>query len=289
MILDGHIHIFTDKGSSEEVLTRMQSVGIGGGVLLSRPPSVSCSVDCDGLSEDPKERLDDLMRWTDVSENLYPFYWIYPLADDALEQVEQAVERGVAGFKVICANHYPGDKKALPVYEAIAKANRPILFHSGILWDGRASSIYNRPAEFEPLLEIPKLRFALAHVSWPWCDESIAVYGKFLNALSVRSDVSSEMFIDLTPGTPRIYRNEVLTKLHRVGYDIENNLIYGTDSCANDYNANWAREWIDRDNEIYQELELTEATIEKIYGGNLQRLMGVSPETIVRISPKPGE
>lgn len=75
------------------------------------------------------------------------------------------------------------------------------------------SSQYNRPSEFEPLLEINGLKFSLAHISWPWCDELIAVYGKFLNAYAGNPDHSVEMFIDITPGTPPIYRQEVLTKL----------------------------------------------------------------------------
>ena len=35
--------------------------------------------------------------------------------------------------------------------------------------------------------DIPGLRFCCAHISWPWCEECVAVYGKFLNALT-RSD-----------------------------------------------------------------------------------------------------
>ena len=76
------------------------------------------------------------------------------------------------------------------------------------------------------------LRFALAHVSWPWVDECLAVYGKFLNALTRRRELSVEMFIDTTPGTPRIYRQEVLTKLMTIGYDVEHNILFGTDCVA---------------------------------------------------------
>jgi len=145
------------------------------------------------------------------------------------------------------------------------------LFHSGILWNGEPSSKYNRPAEFEPLFHIEGLKFALAHVSWPWCDECIAVYGKFLNS----PNATAEMFIDITPGTPAVYREETLRKLFLVGYNVSSNIIFGTDNLANDYNSDWALEWIERDNQIYRNLAIGEETINNIYAANLMRFLGI--------------
>jgi predicted TIM-barrel fold metal-dependent hydrolase len=136
--------------------------------------------------------------------------------------------------------------------------------------------MYNRPAGFEVLLDIAGLRFALAHIGWPWCDEMIAVYGKFLSAKRRRDDMTAEMFIDLTPGTPPIYRREALTKLLTVGYDITHNLIFGTDCNTNDYNVEKAREWIARDTEIYRELDVSDEDIANIFSGNFQRFLGIS-------------
>ena len=58
----------------------------------------------------------------------------------------------------------------MKVYNEIAKHEKPVLFHSGILWDGLNSSSTTSP-RFEALLEVNGLKFALAHVSWPWHDE----------------------------------------------------------------------------------------------------------------------
>ena len=74
------------------------------------------------------------------------------------------------------------------------------------MWDGKPSGPYNRPVGFESLLEVQGLRFCMAHVSWPWCDELVAVYGKVLNGYTNRRDLTVEMFVDITPGTPPIYR-----------------------------------------------------------------------------------
>lgn len=273
MILDGHIHIFDTGKNCEEFLQQLDAAGVAGGIVLSLPPNTFGDLWPAGSTA---ERLDNLFSWCDSQPNLFPFFWIDPLETDALEQVHMAVERGVMGFKVICDHYYPGDPQALRVFRRIAEQQRPILFHSGILWDGKPSSVYNRPAGFEVLLEIDNLRFALAHIGWPWCDEMIAVYGKFLSARRHRDDVTAEMFIDLTPGTPPIYRREALTKLLTVGYDIEGNLIFGTDCNTNTYDANKAREWIARDTAIYRELDVSDEVMDNIFSGNLQRFLGIS-------------
>ncbi len=76
----------------------------------------------------------------------------------------------------------------------------------------------------------------MGHCSWPWYDECIALYGKFLNALE--KDGAPEMFFDLTPGTPVIYRRDLLTKLFTVGYDVPDNI--SEDDC-NSWNVNTRR------------------------------------------------
>jgi predicted TIM-barrel fold metal-dependent hydrolase len=281
MVLDGHIHIHAGQGGRETLVERMKAAGVDGGVLISASPRPAT------LSN--AERLADLLAWCRAGPELYPFYWIDPLQEDALDQVTAAVARGVAGFKVICSHHYPGDERAMPVYRAIAAADKPILFHSGILWDGQPSAKYNRPGEFEALLEVDGLKFCLAHISWPWCDELIAVYGKFLNAYTRRPDLSVEMYVDITPGTPPIYRREALTKLFTVGYDVAHNVLFGSDCNANHYNVSWVQEWTLRDRAIFQDLGLDQETVEGIYAGNLQRFLGLSTVQLEKRSPVPAE
>ena len=101
--------------------------------------------------------------------------------------------------------------------------------------------------------------------------ECIAVYGKFLNSYLTRK--SSEMFFDITPGTPPIYRRDLLTKLYTVGYDVEDNIMFGTDSLSNDYNPSWVAGWLARDKEILDDLGVTEAQREKLYEKNFFRFI----------------
>lgn len=283
-MLDGHIHIFNKVIDIKGLEQKFREAGVDGGIIISLPPE---SLNFGEFKT--KERLDNLVKWKASDMELYPFYWIDPIEEDALAQVELAAEYGVNGFKVICNRFCPGDSRAIKVFEAISRINKPVLFHSGILWDGAVSAKYNRPAGFEALLQIDGLKFALAHASWPWIDECIAVYGKFQNACSRRPDLSVEMFIDITPGTPPIYREELLTKLFKVGYDVENNIIFGCDCSLDNYNSKWTKEWVGRDTEIYRKLSVEEHVVQKVFSKNLKRFLGLEGSNIKKHVLRPGE
>lgn len=286
MLLDGHIHMhysptMSIKENQTKLINSMNTVGIDGGLVISLDPKG------EGSSFTSKDRIDQIIKFTQIKDNLYPFYWINPIDENAIQQVEMAIKSNICGFKVICGDFYPSDKRAMTVYKHIAMANKPILFHSGILWDGRASSKYNRPGEFECLLDIQNLRFTLAHISWPWCDECIAVYGKFNNAYASRPDILCEMFIDLTPGTPMLWREEVFKKLFMGDYDVNHNVIFGSDCNTIEYNTSWVNKWLEYDNSIYEKLGLnkTEGFLEHVYKENLLRFLGKSNETFTKKIP----
>ncbi len=287
--LDGHIHLMGSEPAAPGFLAELQAAGVSGGALISQPPA---SFDRSGAwgGTSAADRLRQVLDWCALSPDLHPLFWIDPLEPDALDQVALAAGHGVAGFKVICDHFHPGHPAALATFRAIAATGRPILFHSGILWDGKPSSEYCRPAGFEALLDVPGLRFALAHIGWPWCDELIAVYGKMLHALGQhRADASGvEMFVDITPGTPPIYRRRALTDLFGTGYDVAGHVIFGSDCRAPGYNAAWAREWLQRDEEILTSLGLGQDVLDNVRGENLRRFLGLSGEQVARTTPQPG-
>ena len=201
------------------------------------------------------------------------------------EKIENAVKKGVMGFKVICTNYYVGDTKCMDMLSKIASLRKPVFFHSGILWDGKNSSAFNRPANWEALLELDDLKFSLGHCSWPWIDECIAVYGKFLNALLCGK--TTEMFFDLTPGTPEIYREELFRKLFTVGYDVPNNILYGTDCRTSGYQYKWAKKWLDIDTALFDKYGIPPKMRQKIFKDNLFRFLGITEDKVERFIPRP--
>jgi len=286
MILDSHIHVHSsDARPAEEIrreLKRSMAVsGVTGGVLLSSDPD-EAGAPC------AKDRLMNVMALCEGDEHLYPFYWVNPMNDNALEEVDAAVKAGIAGFKIICSGYYPSHDNCMEVYRRIAAHNKPLLFHSGILWDGKDSARYNRPGEFECMLDINNIKFALAHISWPWCDECLAVYGKFNNAYTVRPDLSCEMFIDITPGTPRNYREQAFSNMLLGDYTMKYNLLFGTDCSANGYSTSWTDEWLARDNSLYKKFvpDDTADFMEHVYSKNLLRFLGKNDEKIEKILPR---
>lgn len=280
-IFDMHIHMgYTEPQA--DIIECMDKAGVYGGCVFSAPPKNYR----ENIGKDFDKRLDEVLEFTKpYKDRLFSILWIHPDEENILEKIEIAVNRGIDGFKIICNNFYVYEEKCLKLLYKIAQLNKPVIFHSGILWDGNVSSSFNRPVNWESLLRIKGLRFSMGHCSWPWHDECIAMYGKFANALITGE--TAEMFLDITPGTPEIYREDLLTKLFCIGYDLGNNILFGTDCRAEDYNISWAQKWLDIDNKIMDKLGVRESVREDLYYNNLMYFLGKSKRTHERLIPTP--
>ena len=273
-IFDMHIHLWSCNGNPDVLIEQFKKAGVYGGAIFSEaPPELNM-----GSGESGEERLTRVLSFTaKYPERLFPVLWIHPDEKGAMSLVKTAAERGIKGFKIICNNFFVYEKKSLDLLSQIAETGIPVCFHSGILWNPGVSGEYNRPLNWERLIEIPNLRFSMAHCSWPWYDECIALYGKFL-FLANQKDFSCEMYLDLTPGTPESYRRDLLTKLLTSGYDVDHHMMFGSDCGAEDYRIEWARKWLQIDNGIYDDLGLGAESRERIFGANMLRFFGVSGE-----------
>ncbi len=266
-----HIHAWGTTPEPDQLIKNMEAAGIWGGcVISSRPVNKSGE---NGLSIE--ERIREALAWCKgYEERLFPILWIHPHEPNLMENLQKAVDSGICGFKMICNNYYVYDDACMEVLRAIAKLNVPVLFHSGILWDGTDSSKYNRPIHWEALSSVEGLRFSLGHCSWPWIDECYAVYGQFLNASEKHP---TEMFFDTTPGTPVIYRDELFTKLYCGGYDTGHNIMFGSDCFAHDYKPEWTKKWLEIDGKLMTKLGVSKENIENYYYNNMMRFLGKLP------------
>ncbi len=279
-IIDMHIHAMNTAPDPQGLIARLEKAGAFGACIFSNRPDR----DKADVGTDFDTRLNEVLNWTKGFEDrLFPVIWIHPYEDNIEENIKRAVAAGVCGFKIICTDFYVYEEKCLDVLRLIAKLGKPVFFHTGILWDGRVSSSYNRPLNWEALLGIEGLRFSMGHCSWPWIDECIALYGKFLNSLLVRK--TAEMFFDITPGTPEIYREELLTKLYTIGYDVGDNIMFGTDSYAHDYSSEWSSKWLNTDRKILDKLGVSRENREKLYYKNFMRFLGKDETLVVKNAP----
>jgi predicted TIM-barrel fold metal-dependent hydrolase len=117
---------------------------------------------------------------------LIPFGSVDPARPDAVERARRLIdEHGVKGFKFHpnLQAFFPNDQSAYPLYEAIAEAGLPALFHSGhsgigtgVPGGGGFRLKYSNPMCIDDVAaDFPTLQIVLAHPSFPWQDEAISV------------------------------------------------------------------------------------------------------------------
>lgn len=278
MLIDAHVHITQNtRPDSKNYLAYMDRFGVDRTVLYAESPLFHEKSDAVKKAYN-NARLERLMQWCGGSDQrLLPVYYINPTETDAIAQVDRALDAGCIGFKVICQTFYPDDERAMPVYRHIADAGKSILFHSGILWAAGDCSRYNRPVEWECMTQVPNIKFALAHISWPWTDECIAVFGKF-SCMPYWDEhyANQKMYIDITPGTPACYRREVLKRLLDVNYDgTKERLLFGSDRFTGDIDAGTEEPGFVRDRLLLEELGLSAREIDGILGGNALEFWGI--------------
>ncbi len=283
-IFDAHMHCEVEGGSPEEQIEKMRKIGVFGGSVMSPEPESPVEP---GYSYE--DRMAALDKWTSFApDKFYKVLWIHPLEKDPIAKMRDAVDRGVSAFKMICDCYYPAGPEAMPLLEEMVRLNKPVIFHSGISWTGKDSSKYNRPLNWEPLVELEGIRFSLAHCSWPWYDETIALYGKFLNATASNPN-GPEMFVDTTPGTPKIYRKDLLFKLYNCCYDIPHNIMFGVDCTINNYNAPWTKQWVDYDTELMDEIGVGKHLQRMYFHDNFLRFIGETPKDFTHVKPVPDD
>lgn len=121
------------------------------------------------------------------SDILIPFASIDPARGrmGAREARRLIADHGIRGFKFhpTMQGFYPNDRTAYPLYEAIAEAGLPALFHTGQTGVGAGMRggngmrlKYSNPMHLDDVaVDFPDMPIVLAHPSFPWQDEALAV------------------------------------------------------------------------------------------------------------------
>ncbi len=271
-IYDMHIHADEGKPDANALIGKMEAAGVTGGAVFSQDPDICASYD---------ERISTLFDWVKgYRDRLFPVFWIHAREENAERKVEEAIAAGVVGFKMICTDYKVSDDCAQRLVEKITAAGRPIFFHSGILYDIKhePTSQNNRPVEWESLLHIDRVRFSLAHCSWPWVDECLAVLGKYRwvkwkdTELAGRVTHEMEMFIDTTPGAPPAWREDLFRKLAAWDPNAESTM-FGTDRYTSTYRIPKTVAQIEGDTALYRRFGASDTTLQNYFRDTFFRFL----------------
>jgi uncharacterized protein len=136
-----------------------------------------------GIPPIPNEEILDAARQN--PDVIIPFVSVDPGRPDALERIGALAAAGARGFKFHpnLQAFFPNDRGLYPLYEAIAEAGVPALFHSGhsgigtgVPGGGGLRLKYSNPMCLDDVAaDFPALQIVLAHPSFPWQDEAISI------------------------------------------------------------------------------------------------------------------
>ena len=230
MMKDFHIHTYAAPGTDprcQEFFEAGQEAGVDGGNIISYAPA--------HFHTNPEKkfswqiRLEQLLDIVSQLPGYKPIFWFDPMEKDYAAQLDACSAAGIRVIKVICSHYYPKD--VLPQLQAVADRGMNLMFHSGVIYAENCSSEYSRPLNFEALMALRGCKISLAHLSWPWCEECIALYGAFCWKRTVDPE-APELFFDLTPGTPLNRRSHYLKMLYSMPYDLIHNVLWGSDGAV---------------------------------------------------------
>jgi len=132
---------------------------------------------------------------------------------------------GIKGFKFhpTCQGFFPNDRMAYPMYEVIAEAGLPAIFHSGhsgvgtgMPGGGGLRLKYSNPIHLDDVAaDFPTMKIIIAHPSWPWQDEALSVCLHKPN-----------VYIDLSGWSPKYFAPQLIQYANT---QLKTKMLFGSD------------------------------------------------------------
>lgn len=191
--------------------------------------AVTFIVDRAGEPEDPARPSNEEVaeRARANSDVIIPFASVDPARGrTGVEMARRLISgHGVRGFKFhpSAQGFYPNDRAAYPLYEVIAAAGLPALFHtgqtgvgSGTRGGGGIRLKYSSPMYLDDVAaDFPDMPIILAHPSFPWQEEALAV------ALH-----KPQVYIDLSGWSPKYFPPLLVQYANTL---LKSKVLFGTD------------------------------------------------------------
>jgi predicted TIM-barrel fold metal-dependent hydrolase len=245
--LDVHVHAGTSAKAApaetggparDDTLARAtQRSGVGGQTpdqtaAYYRERQIACAiwgVDVGGtrgtrpgaVSND--ELLEAAERKSDV---LIPFVMVDPWRDHAgADEAKRLIDAGARGFKFHPPSQgfYANDQRLYELYEVIAAAKLPALFHTGQTAVGQGAGAgggirlkYGNPIYLDDVaVDFPDMPIIMAHPSFPWQEEALAI-----------AMHKAQVYIDLSGWSPKYFPPQLV---HYANTLLKNKVLFGSD------------------------------------------------------------
>jgi predicted TIM-barrel fold metal-dependent hydrolase len=173
---------------------------------------------------------------------------------------------GVRGFKFHPSDQgfFPNDPAAYPLYEVIAEAGLPALFHSGQTGVGAGRRggggirlKYSNPMHLDDVaVDFPDMPIVIAHPSVPWQDEALSVAGH-----------KPQVYIDLSGWSPKYFPPQLVAQANSL---LRHKVLFGSD-----FPALTPQRWLDD----FAKLDIKDEVRPLILKENAARLFGLGSPT----------
>jgi uncharacterized protein len=229
--------------------------------------AVTFIVDVKDQPEDPARPTNDEVatRATANADVIIPFASIDPArGKEGVREAQRLIdEYGVRGFKFhpSAQGFLPNDHLAYPLYEVIEAAGLPALFHTGQSGSGAKQRggggirlAYSNPIHLDDVaVDFPDMPIVLAHPSFPWQEEALAV------ALH-----KPQVYIDLSGWSPKYFPPILVQYANTL---IKDKVLFGTD-----FPLLTPERWMDD----LAKTELRDSVKPGLFKDNAARLLGLS-------------
>jgi predicted TIM-barrel fold metal-dependent hydrolase len=193
-----------------------------------RMMAVIFTVDAESVTGQPRIANEEIAEVARANADvLIPFASIDPhKGRRGVDEARRLIaEHGVRGFKFHpnVQAFFPNDRMVYPLYEAIEEAGLPALFHtgqsgvgSGLPGGGGVRLKYSNPMHVDDVaVDFPELTIVLAHPSFPWQDEAIAV-----------AMHKPQVYIDLSGWSPKYFPPQLV---HHANTLLRDRVLFGSD------------------------------------------------------------
>ncbi len=144
------------------------------------------------FGDDMTERYIEAIKKSGKQDRFILCGSVKPTLDDAVEKIEEYKKKGLKGIKMHpnFARFYPNDKEAWPAYDACAKHDLPVLFHSGRTGYKEKTTLgmklytedYSDLIHFEePIEAFPNVQFVLCHAGALQNEQAVEIAKKHKN------------------------------------------------------------------------------------------------------------